>query len=127
MRHITRLSALLVLPVVMLAGCGDDGEGADAGASGAAPASAEVTIKTFNFQPDPLTVDAGTTITFRNMDKIDHTVTAGTREAPEPERFDGQLPEQGATFELTLDEAGTYDYFCTVHPGEGMTGQVIVR
>jgi plastocyanin len=41
--------------------------------------------------------------------------------------FDGQLPEQGATFELTLDEPGTYDYFCTVHSGPGMTGVITVE
>jgi plastocyanin len=41
--------------------------------------------------------------------------------------FDGQLPEQGATFELTLDEPGTYPYFCEIHPGPGMTGTITVR
>jgi plastocyanin len=87
---------------------------------------ATVTIRTFDFQPDPLVVAAGTTITFVNEDAIDHTVTAGTRDDPAPELFDGQLPEQGATFELSLDEPGTYDYFCTVHPGPGMTAVITV-
>ena len=27
----------------------------------------------------------------------------------------------------TLDEAGTYDYFCEIHPGPGMTGQIVVE
>jgi len=89
--------------------------------------SATVTVKTFNFQPDPLVVPAGTTITFHNEDKIEHTVTAGTREAPTPDAFDGRLTEQGSTFELTLDEPGTYDYFCSRHPGEGMTATITVE
>jgi plastocyanin len=86
-----------------------------------------VTIETFDFQPDPLVVAAGTTITFVNDDKIDHTVTAGTRDDPAPDLFDGTLPEQGSTFELTLDEPGTYDYFCRIHPGPGMTGTITVE
>jgi plastocyanin len=92
-----------------------------------AAAGVTVTISAFNFQPDPLTVAAGTTITFVNEDSIDHTVTAGTREAPQPELFDGELPERGATFELTLDEPGTYDYFCQRHSGPGMTGTIIAE
>ena len=93
-----------------------------------APAADEavVTIDTFDFQPDPVTVPAGTTLTFRNEDAIDHTVTAGTRARPTPDVFDGELPDQGATFDLTLDEPGTYRYFCRIHPGPGMTGEVRV-
>lgn len=112
-----------------LAACG--GDDSDASATGA-PASTsgdvtEVTIETFNFQPDPVTVPAGTTISFRNLDKINHSVTAGTREAPAAQEFDGLMKNAGDTFELTLDEPGTYDYFCSFHPGEGMTGQIIVE
>jgi plastocyanin len=137
----------LVLPLVAvlaLAACGDDDSAAPATPGGAATDDAvtedldegdgagsadghTVTIQTFQFQPDPIVVPAGTTITFVNEDNIDHTVTAGTREDPTPEVFDGQLPEQGATFELTLDEPGTYDYFCTVHSGPGMTGVITVE
>jgi len=113
----------LTVVLAALAGCGGGG-----GAPEAAPAPrAEVVIRTFDFQPDPLTVAPGTRVTFTNRDRIDHTVTAGTREAPEPELFDGDLPEQGATFELVLDEPGTYDYFCEVHAGPGMTGRVVVE
>jgi plastocyanin len=108
---------LLMLTAAVLTGCG----------GGASATSAAVTIKTFDFQPDPLTVKSGTTITFENTDKIDHTVTAGTREAPKPELFDGVMPEQGTEFELTLDEPGTYDYFCRIHKGPGMTGQIVVE
>ena len=86
-----------------------------------------MTIATFAFDPDPLVVDAGTTIRFTNEDRIDHTVTAGTREAPLPDVFDESLPQQGATAEITLDEPGTYDYFCRIHPGPGMTAQIEVR
>lgn len=125
-----RPAAALAL-VVLVAGftaCGGDdgGDGASADETEPAVPTAEVTVATFAFAPDPLEVEAGTTITFTNEDDIDHTVTAGTREAPTPDVFDGPLIERGATFELTLDEPGTYDYFCQIHDGPGMTAQIVV-
>ena len=120
-----RLPLLLVLlGATTLSACGDGGEATTA-ASGSDVAT--VTIRTFSFEPDPVVVPAGSTITFINEDAIDHTVTAGTREEPEPETFDGTLPGQGATFDLTLDEPGTYDYFCELHPGPGMTATITVQ
>jgi plastocyanin len=108
-----------VVAVAALGACGGgDGD--------AASTPAAVTVRTFAFGPDPLTVPAGTTIVFTNGDKIDHTVTAGTREAPTPDVFDGRLPSQGSTFERTLEEPGTYDYFCGVHTGPGMTATIVV-
>ena len=84
MRRSSRTRTLMAaaLLTVALAACGSDD---DTPASEAAPAAEEaeavvVTIKTFDFQPDPLTVAAGTTITFENQDSINHSVTPGTRE-----------------------------------------------
>lgn len=119
-----RFPLLLVLAAaILVAACGGDDEtAAPSGGNGTT-----VTVSTFDFQPDPLVVPAGTTVTFVNEDAIDHTVTAGTRDDPTPEVFDGRLPERGATFDLTLDEPGTYDYFCEVHPGPGMTATITVQ
>jgi plastocyanin len=122
-RGLLLLAALVLLLTVGLSACGDTG----AAQPGDDPSDATVTVATFSFAPDPLVVPVGTEITFVNEDAIDHTVTAGTREAPEPERFDGQLPEKGSTFELTLDEPGSYDYFCQIHPGPGMTATITVE
>ena len=127
-RRARTLAAAALLTVGMTA-CGSD----DSSTSEAAPAAAEVdgvevTINTFDFQPDPLTVEAGTTITFENQDSINHSVTPGTREQPEPELFDeGVMEAKGDTYELTLDEPGTYAYFCKFHPGEGMTAEIVVE
>ena len=114
---------LVLLATTLLSACGGGDEAATP--SGEGPPT--VTVETFDFQPDPLVVPAGTTVTFLNEDAIDHTVTAGTRENPTPEVFDGELPEQGSTFELTLDDPGTYDYFCEIHPGPGMTATITVE
>jgi plastocyanin len=126
-RRPTLVALGAVLIASMLAACGSDDDGSGGDDGGAAPSGgATVTVATFMFDPDPLEVAAGTVITFTNEDAIDHTVTAGTREAPTPDVFDGQLPEQGATFELTLDEPGTYEYFCEIHQGPGMTAVIEV-
>ena len=131
MRAASPLAAGLLL-VVALASCGgDDGSAGGAepdGGGPAASATADVTVEAFTFAPDPIEVEAGTTITFTNGDDIDHTVTAGTREDPTPEVFDGPLPEEGSTFEVTLDEPGTYDYYCSLHgtTTAGMVGSIVV-
>ena len=121
-----------VLALAVLGSCSGDDNGTDAraeepAATTAAGSTAAVTIHTFNFQPDPITVKAGTKIVFHNDDKILHTVTSGTREAPTPERFGGKLDGAGSHLDVRLDEPGRYPYFCSIHPGEGMTGEIIVE
>lgn len=85
-----------------------------------------VDIKTFIFKPDPLTVDAGTKVTFKNLDGTFHTVTAGTRERPRPSRFDHRLGE-GDEVTIEFTRTGRVAYFCSLHSGDGMVGEVIVR
>lgn len=114
---------LAVALVAALAGCGSS----KADDAAAAPTSATVTIQTFAFAPDPLTVKAGTTIHVVNRDKIHHSVTAGTRSAPTPAVFDHVLDGQGSTYDLTLSEPGTYRYFCKFHEGPGMTATIVVE
>jgi plastocyanin len=130
MRRTVR-SLLVGVVLLTVASCGSDDGGKDARveepAANAAGSDAVVTIEAFNFEPDPLTVDAGTKMVFTNKDKINHSVTAGTREAPDPTRFEGVMDAAGDTFELTLDEPGTYEYFCKFHPGSGMTGAIVVE
>jgi len=123
-----RVATVPLVLVLALAACGGGGDPTPqaAPAGGAGGAGATVTVETFSFGPDPIAVEPGTTITFVNGDAIDHTVTAGTRAQPEPSRFDGTLAEEGSTFELTLDEPGTYDYFCRIHDGPGMTASITV-
>jgi plastocyanin len=125
MRPLPRWTRALVAPLATAALVACGGGGGAASPAEAKPAT--VTVKTFNFQPDPIEVAAGTVITFSNEDAINHTVTAGTREQPTPAVFDGELAKKGSRFELTLDEPGTYSYFCRIHPGPGMTGSITVR
>ena len=79
------------------------------------------------FSPNPLTVAAGTTVTWKNTGDASHSILSGKL----ADNNDNPLFESGATliapgktFTFTFANAGTYDYFCTIHPW--MTGQVIV-
>jgi plastocyanin len=74
------------------------------------------------YMPNIITVSAGQTIAFDNVDANYHTVTSGISE--HDGTFDSGLLEAGDSYELTLDEPGTYDYFCALHVG--MKGIVIV-
>lgn len=124
---VTLLTALS-LGVAGCGGAGSDGADRNGGdAKGAAKNSAaEVDVKTFIFRPDPLEVKAGTTVSWKNHDEIRHTVTSGTRSNPDG-KFDGSLDGVGSGFEQTFERPGRYRYFCSVHPGEGMEGEVLVE
>jgi len=102
------------------------------GGGAQAATTATVDIKSFDFQPDPMTVKKGTTVRFVNHDQIHHTATAGTRSKPKPGTFNVKLAaakdaDTPSTKRFTFEKAGTYRYFCKFHPGGGMTAKVIVR
>ena len=78
------------------------------------------------FIPNPVTIDIGDTVTWENVDNAAHTVTSGSPADGPDGVFDSSLiMAGGASFSHTFDAAGTYDYFCMVHPW--MSGVVIVR
>lgn len=79
----------------------------------------EVSIDNFSFGPQTLTVSAGTTVTWTNRDDIPHTVvsTDGV--------FKSKVRDTDERFSYTFDKAGTYTYYCSIHPK--MTGQVVVK
>jgi plastocyanin len=100
------------------AGGGDDDGGDDGG--GASGGGAEVSMEGIAFNPAEVTVKVGDTVTWTNNDSVDHDVTGDDFESGDA----GGLAS-GDTFEHTFDEAGTFDYVCTVHPG--MEGTVTVE
>jgi plastocyanin len=80
---------------------------------------ATVHIKNFMFVPATLTVAPGTVVTFINDDQEPHTVTASDKS------FDSEGLDTNQKFTHTFAKAGTYMFFCEVHPY--MHGTVIVK
>src|SRR5574337_822698 len=93
------------------------------GAGGSANAACVATNNCFT--PNPLTVAPGTTVTWKNTDTAMHVVCSGKPSDDECGKvFEEDSLKPGKTFQFTFADAGTYDYYCSVHPW--MTGQVIV-
>ena len=83
------------------------------------PQSAEVKIDNFSFGPAELMVAVGTTVTWTNRDDIPHTVKSAD------DAFKSKVLDTDDKFSFTFSKAGTYPYFCSLHPK--MTGKVIVQ
>jgi amicyanin len=79
----------------------------------------EVKIDNFSFMPQEITVAVGTKVTWVNRDDIPHTVvsTNGT--------FKSKALDTDDQYSSTFEKAGTYDYFCSIHPK--MTAKVVVK
>jgi plastocyanin len=78
------------------------------------------------FVPDTLNVSTGATVTWTNDDTTLHTATSGSPEGggASGSEFDSSYLAAGKTFQHTFASAGTFDYYCTLHPF--MTGKVVV-
>jgi plastocyanin len=77
-----------------------------------------VSIKGFAFEPANLSINAGDTVVFVNEDNAPHTATADNSS------FDTGRLSRGASASLTFQNAGTFSYFCAVHPN--MKGSITV-
>ena len=79
----------------------------------------QVVIQNFSFVPATLTVKAGTKVTWINRDDVPHTATDTDK------RFNSKPLDTDNQFSFTFQEAGTYSYYCALHPK--MTAQIIVK
>jgi plastocyanin len=97
------------------------------------------------YSPKKIEVEAGTTVTWRNVGSVGHTVTAYEDELPDGAEFfasgdfdsesaavdgyesdNGGNIEAGESYEYTFETTGTYEYYCIPHEMNGMTGTVRV-
>jgi len=76
------------------------------------------------YMPYNAALDPDGEATWHNIDTAAHTVTSGTPAEGLDDVFDSGLVPAGGMFSYKFEEAGTYDYFCMVHPW--MTGIVTV-
>jgi len=77
------------------------------------------------FIPSTVVITVGGTVTWENTDTAAHTSSSGTPADGPDGVFDSSLIMAGGSYSHTFDTAGTYVYFCMVHPW--MEGTVIVE
>jgi amicyanin len=86
---------------------------------------ASVSIVNYGFSPSSLTVKAGTTVVWTNMDRVDHTVNFGEHgEAGMGSEMDSGMMGHMASHSYMFTEPGTYEYHCDPHPY--MTAMIVV-
>lgn len=68
------------------------------------------------YDPKVLEISVGTTILWENVDNMMHTATSGSPDSGADGAFDSDILSAGDTFEFTFTDAGTYDYYCILHP-----------
>ena len=79
-----------------------------------------------SFDPNPIEIKAGDSVTWTNDDNEVHTVTSGSQDASNVgKEFDSGTLASGQSFTHKFDKPGTYEYFCSFH--ESMTGKVLVK
>lgn len=93
---------------------------AAADAAPAAAADTPVDIRDFAFNPNPVEIAAGGSVTWTNQDAVPHTATGVDRAV-----LQSGTIQPGASFTQVFDTPGTFDYFCEFHGN--MKGQVIVK
>jgi plastocyanin len=160
----TYLSAIGAVGIGALAGCSSDTDGGSSGGTPDGEANATTTTESGDesssgnqwaetstvdmtdglaFEPKRIEVEAGTTVTWKNVGAIGHTVTAYEDEIPADATyfasgaFDSQqaaadgYPDsgnigEGETYEHTFETKGTYKYYCIPHEMNEMIGYVKV-
>ena len=80
-----------------------------------------MTIDNFTFSPAEITVPAGARVVWTNHDDIPHMVT----DADNPKTIKSPPLDTGDSYSRVFVKAGTYHYFCSMHPF--MRGTVVVR
>jgi plastocyanin len=126
------LSAALVALSLGLVACGGSGSDSTSSSStesestesetapsGKAKKSEKVQIVEFSYEPDPVVVQAGGKVIWRNEDTAPHTATA------DDGSFDTGIVEKGKLGSATFKEPGTFTYFCEVHPTMHGTVEVV--
>jgi len=81
--------------------------------------STRIVVKGFMFNPTPLTVKTGSTVTWTNMDEEPHTVVSDTG------LFKSGGMDTNESFSFKFEKPGTYHFTCSIHPN--MVGTIVVQ
>ena len=79
-----------------------------------------VNIDNFSFTPATLTVPVGAKVAWTNKDDVPHTVVSTNNAFTHSPALDTD-----ETFSYTFTKAGSYEYYCSIHPK--MVGKVVVQ
>jgi plastocyanin len=83
------------------------------------PVRPSIVISDFSFEPNMITIQAGTIVEWTNEDSVPHTITA------DDGAFDSGKIDKGATYPHLFSKPGTYAYHCSVHPS--MKATIVVQ
>jgi plastocyanin len=81
--------------------------------------STEIKVDNFTFSPGTLIVAVGSSVTWTNKDDIPHVI------ASTDGLFKSKALDTDDHYSYHFTKAGTYNYFCSIHPK--MTGKIIVQ
>ncbi len=112
-------TVLSVSILVALFALGSAGFVAGQSATKASTSTNTITIDNFSFNAQTLTVPAGTQVTWINRDDVPHKIVSTDKKISSP------VLDTDGRFSYTFTAAGTYEYYCSIHPT--MVGKVIVK
>jgi plastocyanin len=95
------------------------GTSAHAGQSNPPAKAVAIEIDNFKFGVVSIDVAVGTTVTWTNRDDVPHTVVSVKKVFKSPPL------DTDEKFSYTFNEAGTFEYYCSLHPR--MTGAIVVK
>jgi len=87
---------------------------------------AEVDIKDMAFATPELTVKAGSTVRWKNLDPIAHNVHFRGGPAKGWDKAQGPMLNENESYAIKFNDPGTYTYICTPH-SMVMKGKVVVE
>ncbi len=124
--RIDRRSLLIGLVLIAATACSSSSESstttsteATATSTTEAASRADIIIDGFTFDPSTFTVSVGDTVTWENVQGVGHTTTADGGE------WNSGSLSTGGTFSHTFETAGSFTYFCQIHPA--MEGTIEVQ
>ena len=79
----------------------------------------EVQVDNFTFKPETLTVPANSRVTWVNKDDVPHVIASNDG------LFKSKALDTDDKFSFTFNKAGTYSYYCSIHPK--MVGKIVVQ
>jgi halocyanin-like protein len=109
---------------------GQDGNATDMTGQSEVTVDVGAGLRGFKFDPADITIDGGTTVRWVWSGRgSQHNVVEGDgAEVADDPSFESELTaEEGHEFAHTFEEAGTYDYVCSVHLAQDMVGSIEVE